>query len=54
LYFSANIVHIKEEVHTDYYSADVLDGAMVTLAMYTFNFFHPGWLLRPTEQADIE
>ena len=25
---------------------DVLDGAMVTLAIYTLNFAHPGFLLR--------
>jgi hypothetical protein len=27
-------------------SADVLDGAMITLAMYCLNVFHPGWLLK--------
>lgn len=26
-------------------STDVLDGAMITLAMYTLNIFHPGYLL---------
>jgi len=26
---------------------NVLDGAMVTLALYTLNFFHPGYLLGP-------
>jgi hypothetical protein len=25
---------------------DVLDGAMITLAMYTLNILHPGVLLR--------
>ena len=25
--------------------ADVLDGAMITLATFTLNFLHPGWLL---------
>lgn len=30
---------------TDNYT-DVLDGAMITLAMYTLNIFHPGILLR--------
>jgi len=25
---------------------DVLDGAMVTMAIYTLNFTHPGFLLR--------
>ncbi|EAU86411.2 hypothetical protein CC1G_05405 [Coprinopsis cinerea okayama7 len=24
---------------------NVLDGAMIVLAIYTFNFFHPGWLV---------
>lgn len=24
---------------------DVLDGAMIVLAMFTLNFFHPAWLL---------
>jgi hypothetical protein len=28
------------------FSTDVLDGAMVTLAIYTLNFAHPGVLLR--------
>ena len=26
-------------------TVDVLDGGMVTLAMYTYNFCHPGWFL---------
>ena len=29
---------------------DVFDGMLVTLAMYTLNFMHPGRLLRATEQ----
>ena len=28
-----------------FFFADVLDGAMITLAMYTMNFAHPGLLL---------
>ncbi|KAG2014317.1 hypothetical protein CC2G_011147 [Coprinopsis cinerea AmutBmut pab1-1] len=31
---------IKTEVYFNW-----LDGAMIVLAMYAFNFFHPGWLL---------
>lgn len=31
--------------------SDVLDGAMITLAMYTLNFLHPGRLLyQPVER----
>ena len=26
-------------------SVDVLDGAMIVLATFSMNFFHPGWLL---------
>jgi hypothetical protein len=26
-------------------STDVLDGGMVTIAIFTYNFFHPGCLL---------
>ena len=43
---------------------DVLDGAMVTLAIYTVNIAHPGWLLgsksgfvkstRPIEKSENE
>ena len=28
-----------------FFPSDVLDGAMITLAMYTMNFAHPGLLL---------
>lgn len=28
-----------------YITTDVFDGAMITLAIYTLNFFHPGFLL---------
>ena len=30
---------------------DVLDGAMVTLAIFTLNFFHPGFLLGRREPS---
>jgi hypothetical protein len=36
---------------------DVLDGGMVTLAIYTLNFFHPGFLLGhfdPSEQITMK
>ncbi|TFK26902.1 RTA1 like protein, partial [Coprinopsis marcescibilis] len=29
---------------------DVLDGAMIVLAIYTFNFAHPGWMLELSEE----
>ncbi len=29
--------------------SDVLDGAMIVLAIYTLNFFHPGVLLADTD-----
>lgn len=29
------------------YGVDVLDGAMIVLAMFTLNLFHPGYLLVP-------
>jgi hypothetical protein len=39
LVFSSDIV-------ADTCTTDVFDGAMIVLAMYTLNFFHPGVLLR--------
>lgn len=30
------------------YTPDILDGMMIVLAMYTFNFMHPGMLLQKT------
>jgi hypothetical protein len=34
------------QTENDFFSlSDVLDGAMITLAMYTMNFAHPGLLL---------
>ena len=32
---------------SDFLFTDVLDGAMVILAMYTMNIAHPGFLLAP-------
>ena len=31
---------------------DVLDGAMIVLAIYTLNFFHPGILLMGDNSSD--
>ena len=36
---------------------DVLDGGMVTIAIYSLNFFHPGTLLahvQPPRKQDVE
>jgi hypothetical protein len=33
--------------------ADVLDGAMITLAIYTLNFIHPGVLLRGGSSTNL-
>ena len=43
-FFSPNLVLIIG----DY--ADVFDGAMIVLAMYTLNIFHPGIFLREEKQ----
>ncbi|KAJ7486823.1 RTA1 like protein-domain-containing protein [Mycena latifolia] len=43
-------------IHTEVYF-NVLDGGMVVLAIFTFNFAHPGLLLRPapvTEKKPVE
>lgn len=54
VYFSTSPAHSNLSVlcqltyQTDYLT-DVFDGAMITLAMYTLNIFHPGFLLpQPT------
>ena len=31
-------------------TVDVLDGGMVTLAIFTYNFFHPGYLLATSDK----
>lgn len=36
---------------SDMATSDVLDGGMVTLAIYTLNFFHPGRLLSGGEDV---
>ena len=33
---------------------DVLDGAMVLLALYTYNICHPGFLLRPLPSKEAQ
>jgi hypothetical protein len=56
---SALLRYVIIHFHQDYVdntlrSIDWLDGAMVTLAIYTLNFFHPGiWLNKadPTTQG---
>jgi hypothetical protein len=37
---------LSTRIEADRYITDVFDGAMIVLAMYTLNFFHPGVLLR--------
>jgi hypothetical protein len=32
---------------------DVLDGGMVTIAIFTYNFFHPGPLLATSEEKRL-
>lgn len=33
---------------------DVLDGAMIIVAIYTVNIFHPGLLLRTKAEKDLD
>ena len=35
----------ENDTFLSFFFTDVLDGAMITLAMYTMNFAHPGLLL---------
>jgi hypothetical protein len=40
--------HYKSQIAT----VDVLDGAMITLAIYTINLVHPGHFLHDPQVAD--
>lgn len=42
------IPHARVFAHIPY--IDVCDGAMIVLAMFTLNFFHPGFLLLPAKE----
>jgi len=33
--------------------ADVFDGAMIVLAMYTLNIFHPGFFLQLPDESNL-
>lgn len=53
VYFSKFSFCVNKAKRSNFSPLDVLDGAMIVLAIYTLNFFHPGFLLRetPTERT---
>ena len=47
-----SFVHILQ-LCSPYFAADVLDGAMITLAMFTLNALHPGYLLKCERETGL-